>query len=113
MSELTIECHTENSILIMSLTGMLDGESARQIEKKFAELFSEENFRIIVDCAGLDYMSSAGLGALMSALQRARDNDGDIKILNMSETVQRLFRAVGLHQLFRIYSSKDEALNSF
>jgi len=67
----------------------------------------------VVSCSGLAYIASAGLGALMGAIEEIRGNGGDLRLANLNETVRNIFEILGFNHLYRIYPSEVEAITSF
>ena len=67
----------------------------------------------MVNCAGLTYIASAGLGAMMGAIEEIRGNGGDLRLASLNETVRNIFEILGFHHLYRIFPSEMEAIRSF
>jgi len=70
-------------------------------------------FRLIVDCAALTYISSAGLGVFMSFVEDVRDKGGDIKICGLTDTVYQVFDILGFPDLFDIVANRQAAIDKF
>ncbi len=66
-----------------------------------------------MNCAGLAYIASAGLGAIMGAIEEIRGNGGDLRLANLNETVRNIFEILGFNHLYHIYPSELEAITSF
>ncbi|MCU0228368.1 MAG: STAS domain-containing protein, partial [Bryobacterales bacterium] len=69
--------------------------------------------RIAVDCAGLSYISSAGLGVFMSFIEELREKDGDIRIGGLLPKVRQVFDILGFTEIFRIFDTARDAVSSF
>ena len=67
----------------------------------------------MVNCAGLSYIASAGLGAMMGAIEEIRGNGGDLRLASLNETVRNIFEILGFHHLYRIFPSEMDAIRSF
>jgi anti-anti-sigma factor len=65
---------------------------------------------VALHIAHVTFMDSTGLGALVSALKAARRANGDISIIAPSPQVQKLFKLTAMDRVFRIFQSRDEAL---
>ncbi|MDX1702382.1 MAG: STAS domain-containing protein, partial [Melioribacteraceae bacterium] len=61
----------------------------------------------------LAYISSAGLGVFMAYIEKIRENNGDIKLSNMSDKVYNIFDLLGFPLLYEIYKTEDEAVKKF
>ena len=103
----------EGELSILSLRGYLDAHTAPQFEKAIQEEYEAGRFRIIVDCTGLTYISSAGLGVFMSFIEDVRAANGDIKICSVIDTVYQVFEILGFPALFDILPDQPSAVQRF
>jgi anti-sigma B factor antagonist len=103
----------EGDISVLSLQGYLDAHTAPQFEKAIQEEYDGGRVRIIVNCAGLTYISSAGLGVFMSFIEDVRAANGDIKICSVTDTVYQVFEILGFPSLFDILADQPAATRRF
>jgi anti-sigma B factor antagonist len=59
------------------------------------------------------FVDSSGLGAILSLSKRAAEAGGDVKLCEMTKPVRTLFELVRMHRILEIYSSVEEAMESF
>ena len=59
----------------------------------------------------VEFVNSAGLGALFQLVQRLRQRGGMLALANVPPNLVRLFRAVGLARVARISDSVESALD--
>jgi len=109
----TVGRSREGDISVLSLHGYLDAHTAPQFEKAIQEEYDAGRFRIIVNCAGLTYISSAGLGVFMSFIEDVRAANGDIKICSVTDTVYQVFEILGFPSLFDILADQPAAAQRF
>jgi anti-sigma B factor antagonist len=109
----TVECGRQGDISILSVNGFLDAHTAPRFEKSIQEEVDAGRFRIIVDCAKLTYISSAGLGVFMSFVEDVREKGGDIKICGLTEDVYQVFDILGFPALFDILPNRQAAIDKF
>ena len=76
---------------IVSIDGRLDTAAAPQFEEFMVENISKMS-TLTLDCAGLEYVSSAGLRVLLSAQKRLK---GGMKLKNVCELVMEVFEMTG------------------
>ena len=69
-----------NGVVVLTLDGYLDAHTAPQFEKAIQDEHTGGRNQIAVDCRGLTYISSAGLGVFMSFIEEIRAAGGDIKL---------------------------------
>jgi len=55
-----------------------------------------------VDCADLDYISSAGIGVLLAAQKRLRDRGHRLVLRNLNRHIRDLFSLAGFDRVFEI-----------
>jgi anti-sigma B factor antagonist len=66
----------------------------------------------IIDIANINYMNSSGLSMLIRILTKFRNRDGDVALVNPSDSVRKLLVITKLNAIFTIANSKEEALAS-
>jgi anti-sigma B factor antagonist len=103
----------EGDVSVLALDGYLDAHTAPQFEKVVQEEYDAGRVRILVDCAGLTYISSAGLGVFMSFVEDVREAGGDIKLCGMTPAVYQVFEILGFPELFQILPDRAAGLQQF
>ncbi len=88
--------------------GELDANSSILMDEKIQEFIDQEIYRLHVNCEGLQYISSAGLGVFISFLDEVNERGGKFVFSNMSENVRDVFRLLGLEQLVTIVESDSQ-----
>lgn len=97
----------------VKIDGYLDSSTFPRLQDYLQKEIEKGQYNYLLDLKELDYISSAGLGVLMSILRQVRENRGDLKIVNMSEKIQRVFNLLGFSRLMQIYHSEQEAMEAF
>lgn len=97
---LTIDKKVENKKAVLSPCGRLDTVTAPQLESAVKELL-EDAEELILDFAGLQYISSSGLRVLLSA-QKAISGKGTMKVINVNETIMEVFDITGFSDILTI-----------
>ncbi|MDF1546030.1 MAG: STAS domain-containing protein [bacterium] len=93
--------------------GVIDTITASELEQVIDSLVKRERFRIVIDLAGVDYISSAGWGIFISNIKLVRQNGGDIKLANMIENVREIYELLEFENVLRAYDSLDSARADF
>jgi anti-sigma B factor antagonist len=92
------------------LSGKLDVYSAAQFQKKIEDYFQEHDLsKIIFVLKGLDHISSAGIGALVSIQQRARQKGGDIRLAELEPGIFQVFSVLNFTSIFHIDKTRQES----
>ncbi|MBT5139552.1 MAG: STAS domain-containing protein [Acidimicrobiaceae bacterium] len=90
--------------------GELDAYSVAQFREAFAELGAEP--RLIVNLAGVQFMDSAGLGALIGGIRKVRDNDGRIAVFCDRANITRLLHTTGFDRIVPVKEDLGEAVSA-
>jgi len=67
----------------------------------------------VIDLKQVDFMDSAGLGALIAELKRITERGGDMKIACLQKKPRMVFEITRAYKVFEIYDSVGEALRKF
>jgi len=113
MKDLLIEKEVKGKVQVMKLSGSLDLHSFAKLERQVKTLFQEGHYRIVLDCNGLNYVSSAGLGSLVGFAKEAREHDGDVRLLNLPENVHKVMELLGFTKVLQIFNNANLAITSF
>lgn len=113
MSDLTVETRDLEDVTLLYPKGYINAHTVRLFEGELQKSLEQKRFKIVVNCAGLSYIASAGLGAIMGAIEEIRSNGGDLRLTNLNETVLNIFEILGFNHLYRIFPSEVDAIVSF
>jgi anti-sigma B factor antagonist len=93
----------------------LDLEVAAEFRAALLELIDGGQHHVVVDLAGVNFIDSSGLGALVSALKTLKllKRAGDIRLANVQPPVVALLEIIRLHRVFASYPSVEQAVDSF
>lgn len=99
---------------LIEISGRIDSSTAPQLEQALNKIIDEGRFRIVVDLENTDFMSSAGLRALIAALKQVRRfNRGDLRLSTIPPKVKKAFDLAGLLELFQVFDNSIDAVGSF
>lgn len=85
-------------------------DSFRQI---LQQALGSGDTRIVVNLAEVPMIDSSGIGLLVRSLGSAKQQGGNIKLLNPSKFAVQTLRLVGVLNLFEIFEDEDRAVQSF
>jgi anti-anti-sigma factor len=97
----------------MRINGRVDSETAPELDDALAKLLQDNRNKIVLDLQGVDYISSAGLRAIVKAYQAARKSGGDLRLASVSTPVEVVLRTVGMMQMLQMFPTEQEATASF
>jgi anti-sigma B factor antagonist len=101
------------SVSVMTPQGeFLDASNAEQFKRDSADLPAGST-RVVCDMSRLQFVDSAGLGALLSCMRRLSGAGGDLKLCGLSRPVRATFEVSRMHRIFDIYPTKEDAIRAF
>lgn len=100
----------ENGVHFLLINGEIDASSSVALDKSISGCVDEGATRIIVDCSGLEYISSAGLGVFMSYVEDFRLKGIRMILHGLNDRVAHTFGLLGLADLLTIVNNRADAL---
>ncbi len=97
---LNIQKMVENETTRFMLEGQLDTTTAPVLEAALKESLPGVT-ALEMDLAQLQYISSAGLRVLL-ATQKIMNQQGSMKVMNVSETIMEIFEVTGFSDILTI-----------
>ena len=108
-----IEREERGDMDILHLDGSLDAYSFPRLEATLNDLREKKRNRVVLECAHLEYISSAALGALIGFARRAREDNGDLKLAQLSPKIFNIVELLGFHKILEIFKSTELAAEKF
>ena len=102
-----------NEVSEIRVDGVIDTLTASELEEVIDSLLKRERYNLVVDLAGVDYISSAGWGIFISHIKEVRAAGGDIKLANMISNVYEIYELLEFDNVLAAYPSVDEARDAF
>jgi len=112
MVDINVET-TESRVTVVEANGRIDSMNANLFGDALVGEIDEGRVQIVLDLAGVDYMSSAGLREIVKALKLVKRGDGDLRIAQPSQRVLEVMEMAGLDTIVQIFSSQEKALQSY
>jgi anti-sigma B factor antagonist len=109
--DLSIHVHPVGGTPVFELIGSLDLATSPTVRAALTEASERGDHRIIVDLHKVDFLDSTGLGALIGAQRRAREFDGEVRLVAKEGQILRLLRITGLLKVFAVYPTIDDAVH--
>ena len=113
MSTLSIVTDNIQSVSIVKIKGRVDSETASDFDAALSKLLNDNRNKIVLDLQSVEFLSSAGLRAMVKALKDAQKSGGDVRLSSVSQPIEVILRTVGMMQMFKMFSTTDEATAGF
>lgn len=101
--------HTQGNVIILEPVGRLDSLSCREFEARLLAALDQCG-AVVVDCTALDYISSAGLRALLVAAKRNRTSGGRLALAMLRDSIREVFDVSGFTTIFAIHPTVTAAV---
>jgi anti-sigma B factor antagonist len=95
------------------ISGRLDTTNYTDLEKKLNDLIDRQQDRILVDCSGMDYISSSGLRILLMALKKVNLAKGIFALCGLQPGIREIFDISGFTTIFAIFDTQEDAIKTF
>jgi len=99
----------ERRYVALAIRGYLDAHTVSEFEAHMDRSIEGGGVHYLIDINDLNYISSAGIGAIMGLTQRLRQAGGELVLLRPNEKVFRILDKLGFVKIFRLAYSREEA----
>jgi anti-anti-sigma factor len=101
-------------IIVAAPRQRIDAFSAPKLRAQFEELLAAGVNRFVLDLTAVPFLDSAGMAVLVSLLKRARNNNGDVRLVwPAEEAACRILRLTKFDKVFTITDTAEAALLNF
>ena len=100
-----------DGIAVLALAGRLNQASADTLHAAAMEIAGDDDCKaLIIDMGGVDFIASVGIRSLIRPSQALSMRGGKLAVANLNPQIDEFFRLTGLDQMFRVYTTVDEAV---
>lgn len=111
---LEIQQREREGIPVLDLRGRITvGQESGYLREQVAALAAAGRKDVILNMAGVDYIDSTGLGALVVSATSLRKAGGNVKLLNLNKRNLELLVITKLATVFDLFTDEQDAVNSF
>src|SRR6266853_4453088 len=103
----------QGDVQIFALAGQLDTSTAAAFESRLLGKIEAGERRMLIDCAGLRYVNSAGLKVMLLAAKRLDAAKGKLVLCALTPSVLMIFEMIGFNNIMQIVPTREEALRLF
>ena len=108
-----ISLYQLNDTTVVSISGSVDALTAQEVTSYLSSKIAGGQHHLVLDLGQVDYMSSAGLRAILSALKESRQEGGDLRLAAAQPGVEKILKLSGFTNILKSFPSVDEAVQSF
>jgi anti-anti-sigma factor len=96
------------SVTVVELSGILDGIRGNELRREVSGIMAKGADILLLDMKEVKFIDSSGLGALVSAMQMARNANSKLFICSISDQVRMLFELTKMDRIFQTFADQEE-----
>lgn len=108
-----LKLERRESVAVCQVKGDLDASNFNELVDLLGAEVAGGAPRIVLALAGMDYIDSSGLGALVKVLKKSRLAGGDTKLTGLRPELRKVFELTRLDKIFDICPDVDAAVSQF
>lgn len=97
---------------VLLLEGDIDLHVSPAVRESLSAMIKKEPELIVIDLSHVTYIDSAGVAALILAMQEVESHGGKFFLSGLQKTLRSIFETSGLDRAFRIFPDVDAALGA-
>jgi len=102
----------KDKAIVVSISGSIDALTGDSLMDTLKEQIDQGNSLLVVDFGQVDYVSSAGLRALLGTLKESRQLGGDLLLADVQGDPYRVLEMSGFMSILKVFPDVDAALAS-
>lgn len=108
---LTLKTSERGSYVIIHVSGRVDSDSAPQLGNLLNQYIGKGRYHLLLDFSGVEFISSAGIGVCVKALNDVLKKKGVLAIVGAKEEVKKVFDLLGFGAAFKFYPDINSAIS--
>lgn len=98
--------------VVITTGSSLDNNNAHEMVDAILAAQSRGFATIVIDMRALEFLSSAGVGAILGTVEASREAGGDIVLCNVSRNIMHVFSVLDLAEFLTIKETRDQAVRA-
>jgi anti-anti-sigma factor len=107
---ITEETHDRTHVLL--LAGRLDSATSETLAARIDALVADGKARLLIDCSGVLYVSSAGLRVLLTGAKKTKAAGGSLSCCALQPMVRQVFELSGFGTFLPVYADRAAAFEA-
>lgn len=103
----------EGEVQVVTIDDHLDTNGAPALEDCLMRLVEAGARHLVLDCAALQYVNSAGLKVLLLTAKRLEPLGGELVVCALAPNVRAVFEMIGFDRILKIAATREEAVQAF
>jgi len=99
---------TKPGVVTVSPQGSVDANTSSTLEREFRRILTANVKTLVLDMARVDFISSAGIGAVTKAKVTLKRQGSDLAMINVQPQVTKVFEIMRLKSVLNVFESAQE-----
>ncbi len=100
---------TKAGCYTVSIKGRIDSDNYLDFESKVSTILEGKAKNVLLDMAGVNYISSAGLGVIFAMMKKLKETNGEFLLCNLQPQIKKVLEIVKALPSSSVFSSVEEA----
>ena len=100
----------QGDVIILLPTGRIDNDTSPDLQARLMDKVRGAGTAVLVDLTGVDYVSSAGLRALMMAAKQSKAGKGRLAVAGLRPVVKEVFTISRFSYVVQVFETPTEAI---
>jgi len=102
----------QGDVVVLGPAGRINNDSSPEFQNRLLECVGSAGTAVLVDLSRVEYISSAGLRALMMASKQSKATNGRLAVAGLNPVVKEIFNISRFAYVVTVYETPAEALEA-
>lgn len=102
-----------DNVTVIKIAGRIDSHSVQRLRQQLVLSAGGQAKNVVLDLAGVDFIDSSGLAAIVHGMKQCRAVGGDLRLCKPPQAVRMVLELTRLDKALDIYPNEESALLSF
>jgi len=103
----------QGNVVVLCPVGRIDNDTSPGFQSKLLAAATPSGCAVLVDLSRVEYVSSAGLRALMMGAKQAKVSKGRLAVAELKPVVKEIFAISRFSYVVEVFGTSAEALQAF
>lgn len=113
MLEIEVDVRSDGTTVVLPI-GDLDLSTAPTLRERLLRIVTDAGSdpRVVIDLAGVDFLDTIGLGALLGGVKRCREAGGELAVARAEPQVAAVFTITRVDEVLPLHGSVESAIEA-
>lgn len=110
---MSLNYEKKENVIVVYVDSPLDIGNSPLVQRDISALINQfPGYDFILNMERVEFMNSAGLGALIISTKRLESEHRTLKVTNLNLSVKKVIQILDAHEIIDVYDSEEEAIRS-